>query len=715
MEELRCPICGTINLPGRETCNICQALLKPENHIPLEKTSPPFVDIPEDWMQDLRDQRTPDDAGVSELSGDESTQEKLYPQREETTDQDWLSRLRSHIEPVSSPEKDIPVPAFESGTVDDIQKEEEVPDWLKSILSVDKEEKPPDKLFVTSREEIKQEPEIHEEPDWLLRIRYLRQLEESKLLESLPSQGGTTVGEQQEQPLLEKRPPFQMDEEITPSKLSPEQTHEQIPCQPFIIDQSPVEVSETFDGKYPEEEFLEEKSAIDVDQYRTEITLTEGQEVSGIEPLSEDIVEDVSSLDLEHMPEWLKQAIPEEGLDLAVSADQEEKKELDTTPIPLWLESVRPVESVVLPIAVKDETIDKQESSGPLAGLRGILQSGPEVPLTQLPAYSLELQVTDAQRNRVDLLKKMLTRKEFHPMAAETKVEFSMRWILWAVLLVILLATLTPMITSVQWFQLPVAPLEVSITNRLITELPVNQAVLVGFDYAPSLSGEIEKSAMIVVSQLIERQSSLTLVSTSPAGALLAERFISKLQAMSGATGNIRYVNLGFIPGGASGLLSFVENMPRTSPYTITGVPAWGADGFPLTPVLHGVNAITDYSLVLVISDNALTARDWIEQVKPRLSRDGNQIPMLMVTSAQAAPMIRPYFEAIPRQVDGLIAGWSGGAAYARWVEMDKTPGFQWDAFSSGILAAVGLIIIGGLLGIYSKFIPGATTIRSKK
>jgi len=68
-----------------------------------------------------------------------------------------------------------------------------------------------------------------------------------------------------------------------------------------------------------------------------------------------------------------------------------------------------------------------------------------------------------------------------------------------------------------------------------------------------------------------------------------------------------------------------------------------------------------------------------------------------MILSAQAAPMIHPYYES--GQVQGMMAGLAGGAAYENLRRIEGgAAGKYWDAFSLCLLVAAMLILIGGLV-----------------
>ena len=129
-------------------------------------------------------------------------------------------------------------------------------------------------------------------------------------------------------------------------------------------------------------------------------------------------------------------------------------------------------------------------------------------------------------------------------------------------------------------------------------------------------------------------------------------------------------------------------------PYSLTGESVWLA-----TP-LNVIDSITDFSAVIVITSDPGTARSWIEQVGPFLKAEGK--PLLFITSSQAEPLIHPFFEAVPSQVQGMVAGLAGGLAYARTGGSIQQNG-TWDAFSIGVTISALIILIGAVIGVVVK------------
>jgi hypothetical protein len=152
-----------------------------------------------------------------------------------------------------------------------------------------------------------------------------------------------------------------------------------------------------------------------------------------------------------------------------------------------------------------------------------------------------------------------------------------------------------------------------------------------------------------------------------------------------------QYTNLGYIPGGPAGLAGFTEAPRQVIPYSL------GWENGPLTEI----QSLADFNLVMVVTESPDTARAWVEQVQPSL--EGT--PLVMVISAQAEPMVRPYYQGTPQQVQGIVTGLAGGAAYEGGLPRTSLARSYWDAYSFVVWLAVLLILVGGGINITASLI----------
>ena len=219
-----------------------------------------------------------------------------------------------------------------------------------------------------------------------------------------------------------------------------------------------------------------------------------------------------------------------------------------------------------------------------------------------------------------------------------------------------------------------------------------NDPVLVVFDYDPALSGELEAAAAPVVAHVLGRGAKLAVLSTNPTGPALAEQFLEKTQP-----GNKSYVNLGYLAGGPSGVLYFA-----TSPEQAAGLPGdWKAFADLRNVQTPPEFKLSDFKALLILTDNPDTSRNWIEQARSAIDHGtpldySDDTPILMVISAQAEPMIRPYFDS--GQIQGLVTGLVGAKVYEQAAGSQGGLGQRyWGAFSLGIFTII-LLIIGGAI-----------------
>jgi hypothetical protein len=395
------------------------------------------------------------------------------------------------------------------------------------------------------------------------------------------------------------------------------------------------------------------------------------------------------------MPDWLT------GITASTPAAAEppSAEEPDTTispaSLPSWVQAMRPVEaamSTTVPRGVSgDETL---ETLGPLAGLHGVLPSVPIVGASIKPkSQAARLQADDEQQSHATLLEQILAaemRPEPMVSAARVNSQRALRIVISVLLFSVILGSI---FMGTQFFPLPLGrPAETMAAFNVVDVLvPPDAPVLVIFDYEPALAGEMEAAAAPLLDHLIVKQHPrLALLSTSPTGATLAEHMLS--QPLGDLPG-IQYVNLGYLPGGLSGVRAFAQDPVHTvifpadvSFFNLNPLQVWQST------TLQGVQAFSNFAAIIVITDSAETGRTWIEQAGPLR---GNS-PLVMVSSAQAGPMFQPYYRS--GQLGGLVTGLYDGAVLEQYNA--SRPGYArryWDAYNFSLLLVV-LLLVGGIL-----------------
>lgn len=389
------------------------------------------------------------------------------------------------------------------------------------------------------------------------------------------------------------------------------------------------------------------------------------------------------------MPDWLSDLRGGEQAARGQSpSTAQEPESIAPANLPSWVQAMRPVESAT-PTAEPPAADQRLEEQGPLLGLHGVLPvvAGATTPSSKPRVHSIKLDASPQQQAHAELLEQIVEAETTPiPMKSGSLLgsQRVLRWIISAALLLLLGPTV---LSRSQVIALPTAaPNEAIRAIQVVENIPVDAPVLMVFDYEPATMGEMEATAASLVDHLLLlKHPNMAIVSTSPTGSALAERFMSTTVAARAYQRGLQYVDLGYLPGGLAGVYAFAQNPPTVIPYGADGSAAWDTD------VLRQVSRLSDFAAIIVLTDGLDAGRIWIEQTTT--SRGSSAL--LIVSSAQTGPMFLPYVDA--GQVAGLIAGINGAAGAEQ--ANGGLPGFvrrYWDAYSLGLYTAVLLIVLGG-------------------
>jgi hypothetical protein len=159
------------------------------------------------------------------------------------------------------------------------------------------------------------------------------------------------------------------------------------------------------------------------------------------------------------------------------------------------------------------------------------------------------------------------------------------------------------------------------------------------------------------------------------------------------------FTQLGYLAGGTAAIQWFAA-APRDTVLSGFGGPELpdgtrGPSGWS-SPVVDGVQRLSDFGMVAVITAGMESARAWAEQAPPWL---GGR-PLVMVATAGLEPLVRPYFEALHPQVNGVLIGLPSAVAYDVSNGQSGVAQTLWSAFGAGLLVAVLALAAGGAYGL---------------
>jgi hypothetical protein len=401
--------------------------------------------------------------------------------------------------------------------------------------------------------------------------------------------------------------------------------------------------------------------------------------------------QDVDSIFSQDMPDWLTRtdepaaSQPEE--EIGIHAEGGEA--LSPADLPSWVQAMRPVGAVIGDVAPRPEDLPL-EREGPLAGLKGVLPLAAIGSLRRPRPIPLTLQASTEQQASAAIFEEILLGETTPRPVVSTPEMASQRTLRWVIAGLIIFILSAMIFSGTQIMPVsPVLPPAAGNIPNVVLSIAENAPVLVVVDYQPALAGEMEAVSGPLLDQLVQlRHPYLAFLATSPSGNVLVERLLRNTNISqpdgSGYVAGQNYTNMGYLPGGESGVLAFLQS-PQTA--------------IPSSPVLE----FSEYAAILLLTDHAESARVWVEQLDTMKQSDpalASQ-PLLAVSSAQAGPMLQPYFDS--GQVTGLINGLPIAARYES-LNLNR-PGIArsyWDAFGVGMMMAVILIVLGSLWSIYS-------------
>lgn len=389
------------------------------------------------------------------------------------------------------------------------------------------------------------------------------------------------------------------------------------------------------------------------------------------------------------MPDWLSNAMEQPPAASMVPEPITGSDALAPDVLPSWVEAMRPSDPGMANIVASANELTL-ESRGALAGLSGVLPAGAGFAPTSKPkAYSIKLSSSEEQLKHAAILEQILE-AETSPVsiASEKKLGASrgLRWTIAALLLTVAFATTFLRST---FMSMPTGvPNELAFAVSVAQAVPGNAPVLVAVDYEAARAGEMEAAAAPLFDNMILlKQPRMTFVASNPSGGLLAERLMRGPLAFHLNNG-FTYLNLGYLSGGQMGIRAFAQNPVAVTALDVNGQPAWSSS------YLQGVTSLNQFAAILLLTDNADSARAWIEQTQAARG----VVPVIVVSSAQAAPMIQPYYDS--GQVAGIVSGLYGGAIVESQYNGNRpgTARVYWDAYSISMLLAVVFVLGGGLL-----------------
>lgn len=207
--------------------------------------------------------------------------------------------------------------------------------------------------------------------------------------------------------------------------------------------------------------------------------------------------------------------------------------------------------------------------------------------------------------------------------------------------------------------------------HSLIEAVGPGEPVRIAFEYGPAEADELNAIARPILMHLLERDAHIVVVSTRAEGLAMAESLQADIVSEGQYT--ITYQSATYLPGGATGIaqaLSTTDVQPR---------------------------------LQIVLTSQANPLRWWIEQTQVRRQMENEELHLVAGISAGLEPVASPYLDQRTRQLEGIISGLSGAAAYeARRGTVGQATQML-NALAAGHVAMIAIMLVGALIFVFGR------------
>ena len=399
----------------------------------------------------------------------------------------------------------------------------------------------------------------------------------------------------------------------------------------------------------------------------------------------------------EDLPDWLENAAIDntDSLSTDDTAEEFDTEDLlagiEKASLPSWLQAIRPPSNEVFE-NTDTPVIRPSEDKGLLAGIDGALQTINPAETTHKPVgYGAALKVSERQKTNAALFTNLIEDTLDGDITLEPEIKPKRRSI-WRLVLAAVLLGITllggPFLDQFA-IQPALFPPEVVSAYDVCNALPIDQPVLLAADFESAATAELRLSSQVLLEHLMRRNLNIATLSINPVGTPILTDLLEKVSlSVDGFDLESHFVSLGYLPGGASGL-HLLSTQPRNAlPDTYDVKAAWNR------LYLNSIQTLDDFGAVIVFSDQPESARAWVEQVQPELK----DTPIIFVVSAQAAPLLQPYYES--GQISGIVPGLAGSNHYQKLLNQSAVSTNHFGVFQACLIFIAVVILFGGLYNL---------------
>jgi hypothetical protein len=219
--------------------------------------------------------------------------------------------------------------------------------------------------------------------------------------------------------------------------------------------------------------------------------------------------------------------------------------------------------------------------------------------------------------------------------------------------------------------------------------LPPGSVVMMSIDFDPSSAPEVQPMLIAMLRHAFRRDLKVIVTGQLALGLPLAEMALNEVAPEFDKEYGRDYVNVGYRPGYTAMMVGIGREFRDYFATDYRGTPV---DSFPF---MRSVHTYRDIALLATLAHGAV-ADAWIQFVGGRF----NQRIIVGCTGVNA-PNMYPYLHA--GQIEGLLGGLQGAAAYEQLIERRGSASLGMPAQSWGHGLIIALLVIGNVGFLLSR------------
>jgi hypothetical protein len=216
-----------------------------------------------------------------------------------------------------------------------------------------------------------------------------------------------------------------------------------------------------------------------------------------------------------------------------------------------------------------------------------------------------------------------------------------------------------------------------------VDRLPEGTPIIFSTDFDPASMPELQPMMTAVLRHAFKKKLKVIMMGHWPTGIPLSTLILEEVAEEFDAEYGVDYVNIGYRPGAGAAMIRMGREIRSVFDVDLEGTPI---DSLPMMRTIHNYG---DIGIIAAFEAGAM-GDAWVQYAWSRFG-----VSIIMGTTAVVTPDCYPYLGA--RQIEGLIGGLAGAAAYEKMVQHPDKAMIRMSSQAWAHILIVLFIVIGNI------------------